>query len=77
MDSIVDQSCHSPGSTPLNWDNAVRLAATVLSERYALPDQEHHPARTRETQRLAALLCAYGRLSAEINHGLAIADEHR
>jgi hypothetical protein len=77
MNSTVARSCHTPGSGPLNWDNAVRLAATVLSERYVLPDIEHHPARAHEAQRLAALLCAYGKLDPETNHGLAIADEHR
>ncbi len=60
MNGDATQSDHSPGSDPLNWDDAVRAATALLTRRYGLPDTQHHPALAHEAQMLAALLCAYG-----------------
>jgi len=40
----------------------------LLTGRYVLPDIRHQPALAREAQRLAALLCAYGKFPAATNH---------
>jgi hypothetical protein len=77
MNGDAAQSDRSPGSAPLDWDNAVCAATALLARRYVLPDIQHHPALAREAQRLAALLCAYGVLSAATNHGHVAADERR
>jgi hypothetical protein len=77
MNGTVAQSGHPAGSGLLNWDDAVCIATALLTRRYVLPDIQHHPALAREAQRLAALLCAYGKLSAAINHGQVAADERR
>jgi hypothetical protein len=68
MNGEVAQSDDSPGSGPLNWDSAVCAATALLVRRYVAPDIEHHPALAREAQRLAALLCAYGKFPAPTSH---------
>jgi hypothetical protein len=77
MNGDTAQSDHSPGSGPLNWDNAVCAATALLARRYLLPDIHHHPALAREAQRLAALLCAYGKFPAAINPRQVATDEPR
>ena len=77
MNGDAAQSDHSPGSGPLNWDNAVCAATALLTRRYLLPDIQHHPALAREAQRLAALLCAYGKVPAATNHPQMATDARR
>jgi hypothetical protein len=73
MNSNVTHFDHSPGSEPLDWDQAVRVAATRLNEQHVVPDTMGHKLLGDETERLgdeaeglAALLCAYGKLAEEV-----------
>ena len=77
MNGDVAQSDDSPASGSLTWDNAVCAATALLTRRYVEPDIQHHPALAREAQRLAALLCAYGKFPAAINPRQVATDEPR
>jgi hypothetical protein len=66
---------HPIESRPLDWEHAVRAAAGRLSEKWVLSDTIRHPVMDGLARQLAALLCAYGMLPAEVERMETHADE--
>jgi len=56
----------TPGYEVLDWDHAVRVATALLDE-HVPSDRTTHPIPIGAAQRLAALLCAYGKLGEDID----------
>jgi hypothetical protein len=52
------------GYEALDWDHAVRVATALLDEHIP-SDRATHPIPIAAAQKLAALLCAYGKLGEE------------
>ncbi len=75
MSSTAAHPSHPPNRSPLDWDLAVRVAAARLKETYVLPDTAGLPTPAAAVQRLAALLCAYGKLAEEADRMQAHAAE--
>jgi hypothetical protein len=75
MNSNAVPGERSPKYRPLDWNLAVRVAAARLSEQAILPDTMGYALLTGEAQRLAALLCAYGKLAEEADRMQRRADE--
>jgi hypothetical protein len=59
---------------PLDWEQAVRAAASRLNETWVLSDTAGHPVMADLAQRLAALLCAYGEMPKEVERMQARSD---
>jgi hypothetical protein len=58
---------HPPTQPPLDWQQALRAAASRLNEKWLLPATRDHPAVADMAVQLAALVCAYGKLSEEVD----------
>jgi hypothetical protein len=63
------------GTSPLDWNQALQVAAARLGEQYILADTAKHPLLADQVQWLAALLCAYGKLAEEVDRMQARAAE--
>ena len=61
------RSRHSLESRTVDWGQAVCAAAGRLNEAWALPQTTCHPAGAGVEEELAALLCAYGVLTTEVD----------
>jgi hypothetical protein len=58
-------TAHTLEAIPLDWDEAVRIATSLLKELYELPDTMDDPTAAAQAETLAALLCAYDLLPLE------------
>jgi hypothetical protein len=56
-------------SGPTDWDEAVSAAAARLSDASVLPETRDHASGFGIEEELAALLCAYGVFSEDIDRG--------
>ena len=52
---------------PLDWNQALQVAAARLGEQYILPGTAKHPLLADQVEWLAALLCAYRKLAEEVD----------
>jgi len=57
---------HDP--PPLDWGQAVDAAAARLDESWVRPDATGHMLASGLADELAATLCAYGMVAAEVDH---------
>jgi hypothetical protein len=57
---------HDP--RPLDWGHAVDAAAARLEESWVRPDSTGHMLASGLAEELAATLCAYGMMAAEVDH---------
>jgi len=57
---------HDP--RPLDWGQAVDAAAARLEESWVRPDTTGHMLSSGLAEELAATLCAYGMVAAEVDH---------
>lgn len=55
-------------SHPLDWSQAVAAAAARLEENWGPPDLTGHMLASGLADELAATLCAYGMVAAEVDH---------
>lgn len=63
----------NPGSRPqnprpLDWGHVVDAAAARLEEAWVRPDSTGHMLASGLAEELAATLCAYGMVAAEVDH---------
>jgi hypothetical protein len=54
-------------SHPIDWDEAMGIATTLLHEGWASPETECEPAVTGLVEELAGFLCAYGLLPDDMD----------
>jgi hypothetical protein len=64
--SSPDVPPHDP--RPLDWGQAVDAAAARLEESWVKPDATGHMLALGLADELAATLCAYGMVAAEVDH---------
>jgi hypothetical protein len=57
---------HDP--RPLDWGHVVDAAAARLEESWVRPDNTGHMLASGLAEELAATLCAYGMVAAEVDH---------
>lgn len=57
---------HDP--RPLDWGHVVDAAAARLEESWVRPDSSGHMLASGLADELAATLCAYGMVAAEVDH---------
>ena len=57
---------HNP--RPLDWDHVVDAATARLEESWVRPDNSGHMLASGLAEELAATLCAYGMVAAEVDH---------
>ena len=57
---------HDP--RPLDWGHVVDAAAARLEESWVRPDTTGHMLASGLAEELAATLCAYGMVAAEVDH---------
>ncbi|MGA3002988.1 MAG: hypothetical protein ABSE20_14825 [Acetobacteraceae bacterium] len=57
---------HDP--RPLDWGHVVDAAAARLEESWVRPDNTGHMLASGLADELAATLCAYGMVAAEVDH---------
>jgi len=57
---------HDP--RPLDWGHVVDAAAARLDESWVRPDTTGHMLASGLAEELAATLCAYGMVAAEVDH---------
>ena len=65
---------HDP--RPLDWGQAVDAAAARLEESWVRPDETHQVVASGLADELAATLCAYGMMAAEVDHMHHREEEH-
>jgi hypothetical protein len=65
---------HDP--RPLDWSHVVDAAAARLEESWVRPDDSGHMLASGLAEELAATLCAYGMVAAEVDHMHDHADWH-
>jgi len=63
-DSVIRP--HDP--RPLDWGHVVDAAAARLEESWVRPDSTGHMLASGLAEELAATLCAYGMVAAEVDH---------
>jgi hypothetical protein len=64
----VPNSVLPPADRPLDWGHAVDAAAARLEESWVRPDATGHMLASGLAGELAATLCAYGMVAAEVDH---------
>ncbi len=57
-----------PMAGPLDWGHVVDAAAARLEESWVRPDSTGHMLASGLAEELAATLCAYGMVAAEVDH---------
>jgi hypothetical protein len=65
---------HDP--RPLDWGHVVDAAAARLEESWVRPDSTGHMLASGLAEELAATLCAYGMVAAEVDHMRDHEDAH-
>ncbi len=63
--SELDRLNNLPEQLPLDWAQAVRIAAARVSEKFDMHDGDSNPALMEMAQELAVFLCSYGKLAEE------------
>lgn len=63
---VPDVRQHDP--RPLDWGHVVDAAAARLEESWVRPDSTGHMLASGLAGELAATLCAYGMVAAEVDH---------
>jgi hypothetical protein len=65
---VTDAFIHVHEPRPLDWGHVVDAAAARLDESWVRPDTSGHMLASGLAEELAATLCAYGMVAAEIDH---------
>jgi len=65
---VPDQVIRPHDSRPLDWGHVVDAAAARLEESWVRPDNTGHMLASGLAEELAATLCAYGMVAAEVDH---------
>ena len=65
---VPDLVIRSQDPRPLDWSHAVDAAAARLEESWVRPDSTGHMLSCGLAAELAATLCAYGMVAAEVDH---------
>jgi hypothetical protein len=74
-DTVGGPAMRPHDARPLDWDNAVHAAAARLEESWVLPDATGRMLSSGLAGELAATLCAFGMVAAEVEHMLDHADK--
>jgi hypothetical protein len=66
--SVADPVARLHDPRPLDWGHVVDAAAARLEESWVRPDDTGHMLASGLAEELAATLCAYGMVAAEVDH---------
>jgi hypothetical protein len=69
-DTVGGPAMRPHDARPLDWDIAVHAAAARLEESWVLPDATGRMLSSGLAGELAATLCAFGMVAAEVEHML-------
>jgi hypothetical protein len=67
-DTVGGPAIRPHDARPFDWDNAVDAAAARLEESWVLPDATGRMLSSGLAGELAATLCAFGMVAAEVEH---------
>jgi hypothetical protein len=65
---VPDPAIRPHDPRPLDWGHVVDAAAARLEESWVRPDSTGHMLASGLAEELAATLCAYGMVAAEVDH---------
>lgn len=65
---VSDEIIRPHDPRPLDWGHVVDAAAARLEESWVRPDATGHMLASGLAEELAATLCAYGMVAAEVDH---------